>query len=49
VQRDQQIAARVLKVASEHDLGGASILAKALVQQLRPGAQTSQDPDKPRT
>jgi len=49
VQRDQDIADLVLKVASEHDLGGASTLAKTLVERLRPGSQTFKAPSGPTT
>jgi hypothetical protein len=36
VQRHPEVAEVVLRVASARDLGGASILAKALVERLRP-------------
>ena len=36
VQNNREVAALVMRVASEHDLGGASVLAKALVERLRP-------------
>ena len=36
VRRDRRVAELVLKVATQHDLGGASILAKYLVEQLHP-------------
>ena len=36
VQNDREVAALVMRVASEHDLGGASVLAKALVDRLKP-------------
>lgn len=39
VRRNREVAVLVLRVASEHDLGGASILAKALVERLWPGLE----------
>jgi len=37
VERNREVAALVLRVASAHDMGGASILAKALVKRIWPG------------
>lgn len=44
VERNREVAALVLQVASAHDLGGASILAKALVQRVWPGLDLLQAP-----
>jgi len=37
VRADSRLAELVLRVARQHSLGGASILATALVERLRPG------------
>lgn len=44
VEHNQELASLVLRVATEHDLGGASILAKALVYGLFPGLDQLQAP-----
>ena len=36
VQNNREVADLVLRVATEHDLGGASVLARALVDRLKP-------------
>lgn len=36
VQTNQEVADLVVRVANAHDLGGASALAKALVERLKP-------------
>lgn len=41
VEKDRQVAELVLKVATEHDLGGASVVAKTLVGHLQPTLPTS--------
>jgi hypothetical protein len=41
VETDRRLAERVLKVAAAHDLGGASILAKLLVEHLQPTLKTT--------
>ena len=47
VRRDQSVAELVLQVASRHDLGGASILAKALVKRMQSAIDTLKAPSKP--
>ena len=42
--QDKNVAALVLKVASERDLGGASVLAKALVTRQQSGIGTLKMP-----
>jgi hypothetical protein len=37
VRNNREVADLVRRVATEHDLGGASILAKTLVERLRAG------------
>jgi hypothetical protein len=44
VERNRDLAALVLRIASAHDLGGASVLAKALVQRAWPGLDLLQVP-----
>lgn len=34
VRNDREVAELVLRVATEHDLGGASVLAKSLVERF---------------
>ena len=36
VQNNREVADLVLRIATEHDLGGASVLARALVDRLKP-------------
>ena len=36
VQNNHEVADLVSRVATEHDLGGASVLARALVERLKP-------------
>jgi hypothetical protein len=36
VQNNREVADLVLRIATEHDMGGASVLAKALVERLKP-------------
>jgi hypothetical protein len=36
VQSNREVADLVLRVASAHDMGGASVLARALVERLNP-------------
>lgn len=47
VRNNQEIAELVLRVANERDLGGASILAKALVERFRQQASTLSLPLRP--
>ena len=44
VRNNPEIAALVLQVATEHDLGGASILAKTLVERLKAGITVTLPP-----
>jgi len=44
VRADSRLAELVLRVARQHALGGASILATALVERLRPGLSGLQAP-----
>jgi hypothetical protein len=44
VQQDRRIAELVLKVATEHEMGGASTLARTLVERLQPGLQALKAP-----
>jgi hypothetical protein len=46
VQSNRHVAELVLKVAAEHDLGGASHLAKALVKRLCPGFEGLKTPER---
>ena len=41
VRRDRQVARDVLHVASRHDLGGASLLARELVLRIYPNLTQS--------
>jgi hypothetical protein len=43
VRTNRALADLVLRVASQHDLGGASVLAKALVKRLSPDASCMAD------
>lgn len=42
VRASSELADLVLRVARQHDLGGASILATALADRLRPGSTTAE-------
>lgn len=44
VERNRDVATLVLRVASAHDLGGASTLAKALVERMWPGLELLKAP-----
>ena len=44
VRASSQLAELVLRVARQRDLGGASILATALVERSRPGSSGSNTP-----
>ena len=44
VEQSAELAELVVKVASHHDVGGASILARALVERFRPGLQRLKTP-----
>ncbi len=44
VRSNQEVADLVFQVATDHDLGGASILAKALVERSKAPANTTKPP-----
>jgi len=46
VRANAEVAEMVLRVASQHTLGGASILATALVKRLRPGLEELSFPQR---
>ena len=44
-----EVAGLVLRVATDHDLGGASILAKALIERLKTHADPIKLPSAPKS
>lgn len=44
VRNDREVAELLLRVATEHDLGGASVLAKFLVERFKPSERVSLPP-----
>ena len=49
VRSNREVADLVLRVATDHDLGGASILAKALVERLKEPADPIKLPARPKS